>query len=182
MSVWPPLTTTSNYLRQSYVSGFLDVSGNALVRGDLTLTQPYKLNYTTLPTIVAGQIGQTLTGINNSTSTSTGTINYTLSNIPIGIWLVSVALQASFPAAGYPFASATYVTLQDSTNTVALGQYPFNLLSPTASGQYKAYGTYVLNNTSVITLQLILLNGTSVSTGTISTTTQNSLLAATRIA
>jgi len=176
MSAWPPLMTTSNYLRQSYVSGFLDVSG------DLTLTQPYKLNYTTLPTIVAGQIGQTLTGINNSTATANQTINYTLSNVPIGIWLVSVGLQASFPAAPFPFASATYVTLQDSTNTVALGQYPFNLLSPTASGQYKAYGTYVLNNTSVITLQLILTNGSGISSGTIATGTSNSLFAATRIA
>jgi hypothetical protein len=37
MSTWPQLTGNSNVFRQSYVSGFLDVSGSTTVRQDLTI-------------------------------------------------------------------------------------------------------------------------------------------------
>jgi len=37
MSVWPQLTGNSNVFRQSYVSGFLDVSGGTVLRNDVSM-------------------------------------------------------------------------------------------------------------------------------------------------
>ena len=56
MSAWPQLTGNSNVFRQSYVSGFLDVSGPTTIRQDMTI-----LGRLVVPTIVNNNVINTST-------------------------------------------------------------------------------------------------------------------------
>ena len=128
MSVWPPANIgTSNVFRQSYFPSFVDISGQCILRSDVSMNsrlfvgaEVYQCgSIIRTPRIIAS--GSTVITVTGGTSTNVSLVTYSAPTGPYASgWPIAIVTNGDFGAQPNLFVTAVNVSLTQ-TNVYVTG-------------------------------------------------------------